>query len=77
MDESLLLDKSSRSDTVAASSSMLQDRVVVITKDSQRSGYRMELQPYDIHEMVTMKALSLRYVCCCTSAQLILGLFDS
>lgn len=39
------------------------DRVVVITQD-QHHRYRMELQPYDIHEMVTVKALSLRYVHC-------------
>jgi hypothetical protein len=37
----------------------------VITKDQQRGGYRMGLQPYDVHTMVTSsheEVVSLRYV---------------
>lgn len=39
----------------------MSGRVVVITQEGDHD-YRMDLQQYDIHEMITVKAMSLRYV---------------
>lgn len=63
MDQRSLLEKEDTSGGVGFGCHTSLDRVVVITQDQQH-GYRMEMQPYDIHEMVTVKALSLRCVLC-------------